>query len=153
MASKGLSNVYIDSLLKPICKKFKGTFSCDKIPSFSKHIHFSCIINLSRHDEIGTHFIAIYYNRSKIYYFDSLNLPVENDYIISFLQKYRVPIVKNDEAYQCDTSDFCGYYCCFYIMLAEYNTPMLTISRIFRNTTCEENDILIIELMKYMILL
>ena len=76
MEENGISNVYIDKLMEKISRSYNGTFSIDNIPNFDDDV-FSIIINLSKHHEKGTHFIAIYSLKDKILYFDSLGMPIE----------------------------------------------------------------------------
>ena len=78
MEENGISNVYIDKLMKKIsCRSFNGTFSIDNIPVFDDDV-FSIIINLSKQNEIGTHFIAVYVLENKIIYFDSFGNQVND---------------------------------------------------------------------------
>ena len=71
MEENGISNVYIDKLMKKISSRsFNGTFSIDDVPVFDDDV-FSIIINLSKQHEIGTHFIAVYVLENEIIYFDS----------------------------------------------------------------------------------
>ena len=68
MEENGISNVYIDKLMEKISRSFNGTFSIDNIPVFDDDV-FSIIINLSKQNEIGTHFIAVYvFRRYKIFW-------------------------------------------------------------------------------------
>ena len=59
MESDGISNIYIDHLMQQISLSFRGTFSLDNIPTFEEET-FSLIVNLSKVDEKGSHFIAIF---------------------------------------------------------------------------------------------
>ena len=58
MEEDGISNVYIDKLMNKISRSFHGTFSIDNVPVFEDDV-FSIIINLSKQNEIGTHFIVV----------------------------------------------------------------------------------------------
>ena len=58
MEEEGISNVYIDHLMNKISSSFRGTFSIDNIPTFDDE-SFSLIVNLSKENEKGSHFIAI----------------------------------------------------------------------------------------------
>ena len=61
----GVSNIYINDLMKKISCSFRGTFSRDNIPTFEEE-NFSIIVNLSKEGETGTHFIAIFVLENKI---------------------------------------------------------------------------------------
>ena len=71
MEEEGISNIYIDNLMNKISKTFWGTFSIDNIPLIKNDI-FSVIVNLSKQNEKGTHFIAVSSRKNRIIYFDSL---------------------------------------------------------------------------------
>ena len=70
MEADGISNIYIDHLMKTISLSFRGTFSLDNIPTFEEET-FSVIVNLSKVGERGSHFIALFILENKIWYFDS----------------------------------------------------------------------------------
>ena len=88
MEEEGISNLYIDGLMEKISDSFRGTFPIDKIPSF-KDENFSIIVNLSRENEKGTHFIAISSSKNTIVYFDSYGVEHINLTIEKYLKKYR----------------------------------------------------------------
>ena len=83
MEEEGISNVYIDDLMNKISKTFCGTFSIDNIPVIGDDV-FSVIVNLSKENEKGTHFIALSSLESKIIHFDSFG----NQNINKTLEKY-----------------------------------------------------------------
>ena len=70
MNEGGISNVYIDKLLKEISWSFIGTYSADDIPMFFND-NVSLIANLSKKNEKGTHFVAIAISKKQILYFES----------------------------------------------------------------------------------
>ena len=63
--------------MEKISRSFNGTFSIDNIPVFEDDV-FSVIINLSKQNAIGTHFIAVYVLENKIIYFDSFGNQLNN---------------------------------------------------------------------------
>ena len=91
MEEEGISNLYIDGLMEKISDSFRGTFPIDKIPSF-KDESFSIIVNLSRENGKGTHFIAISSSKNTIVYFDSYGVEHINSNIEKYLKKYRSKI-------------------------------------------------------------
>lgn len=93
---------------------FKGVFACDTLPS-----KISCpavfIVNLSRKNEAGSHWVSIYMNQnSECYYFDSFGFPPKNKFIIMFLKKHAKRIYYNKRQIQHITSIKCGKYCCLF---------------------------------------
>ena len=83
----GVSNIYINDLMKKISCSFRGTFSRDNIPTFEEE-NFSIIVNLSKEGEKGTHFIAIFVLKNKIWYFDSFGNIKSDSIIRKYLKKY-----------------------------------------------------------------
>ena len=92
MNSQGVSNLYLDNLMKKISKSFRGTFSCDNIPIF-KETSISVISNLSRERDVGSHFVAIFIGDDKIIYFDPFGLESYNISIKEYLKKYKKEII------------------------------------------------------------
>ena len=62
----GLTNHYIERFLYNRSKTFKGVFSSDTLPKFKND--FTLISNLSKKNEVGTHFVCIAYKKGKLYY-------------------------------------------------------------------------------------
>ena len=93
MEEEGISNIYIDSLMNKISRTFYGTFSIDNIPEINNDV-FSVIVNLSKRNEKGTHFIAVSSRKNKIIYFDSLG----NQNINLTLTKY-LKIIKTNNLF------------------------------------------------------
>ena len=87
MEEGGISNMYIDNLMEKISCSFRGTFSIDKIPMF-KEKKFSIIVNLSKENEKGTHFIGISVSENVVVYFDSYGLETIDLTIVKYLKKY-----------------------------------------------------------------
>ena len=85
---EGISNVYIDHLMNKISSSYRGTFSIDNIPTFDDEI-FSIIVNLSKENEKGSHFIAISSSKNKIVYFDSFGIPNKILSLEKYLEKYK----------------------------------------------------------------
>jgi len=55
----GLTNKYVENIGKEHCRDFIGTFPCNILPEIEGKESFSVIFNESRHDEEGTHFVAV----------------------------------------------------------------------------------------------
>ena len=85
---KGLSNNYVEKTGFKLLQTFLGCYPSDLQPK-SKKSTFSVIFNLSKHNEPGTHFVAIYSTKDKIIYFDSLGAPCTNKLIKKLLEAAR----------------------------------------------------------------
>ena len=92
MEENWVSNVYIDKLMEKISRSFNGKFSIDNILVFDDNV-LSIIINLSKQNEIGIHFIAVYTLENKIIYFDSFGNQVNDSSLKTYLKKYRKSII------------------------------------------------------------
>ena len=118
----GLSNLFLERFLFPLCKNFIGTFAVDTLPSNLWNTTCSAIVNLSVSNHPGSHFIAIFINKHNyLYYFDSYALPppIYNHHLIKFLKKW----VTSDKIrhvlerpIQAFDSLFCGWYAAAFCM-------------------------------------
>ncbi len=143
----GLTNGYVESLGKKHCKNFLGVFPCNIQPKINKTIkRFSLIFNESKHDEEGSHFIAIFLDKNKLYYFDSLGLKCENDYILKFLNKFSMEIVENNKQIQSYNSIFCGYFCLAFVTFMTTHNDLKKFLNIFNEKNLKLNDKIVVEL-------
>ena len=78
--------------MEKISRSFRGTFSIDNIPVFDDDV-FSIIINLSKQNEIGTHFIAVYVLKNKIIYFDSFGNQLNDSSLKKYLKNIENPLL------------------------------------------------------------
>lgn len=114
--SKGMTNGYLQSISKKILgKQFYGVFPCDLPPKPVKS-KFFVIFNLSKHNEKGTHFVAIFYNSKKLYYFDPLGDKLTNGDILNFIKTLKRKLIEENVKIQSDLSDFCGFFCLGYLL-------------------------------------
>ena len=107
----GLSNVYIDDILRQKCKKYLGIFSSNTIPSSLKNVSGSLIVNLSPAHSWGSHFVTILLLADRVLYVDSLGKKCENPSILQFLISTDRPIFYQSSSMQRPDSSFCGFYC------------------------------------------
>jgi hypothetical protein len=135
-----VTNVYIDSVMREI-KGFRGTFSSNNAPKL-KNMQ-SAILNFSKYDEEGTHFIAIANYKNKCVYFDPLSIkenfiPYE---IKKYLKKYN-NVLNVSKKIQNNNSEFCGFFCMLFIISLSISKIFLfTILSKFKNDS-EKNDAL-----------
>ena len=139
MGDGGISNIYIDSLMEKISSSFRGTFSIDKIPMF-KEENFSIIVNLSKENEKGTHFIGISLLKNVIIYFDS----------------YRKQVIYSNVQLQHLFSSHCGFFCISCILCLENNIPFHKFLNVCHKKDLHLNDYISIKIIttfiKYMYL-
>ena len=84
----GLTNKYVEDFGIKFCRNFLGTYPCNILPDIQFKKQFSVVFNESKHDEEGTHFVCIYAEKNTVYYYDSLGLKCENEYITILLRVY-----------------------------------------------------------------
>jgi hypothetical protein len=93
---------------------FKGCFPANKIP-FPYSFPAAYIINKDLHNQIGSHWVAIYVPDNKtIFYFDSYARKPKI-HIFTFLKNFPV-IYKNFQKYQYLFSDCCAHFCIYFIV-------------------------------------
>lgn len=115
---EGVSNHYIDSVLKPICANYCGVFSANNIPiSLRKKKVFSIVCNLSNEGQAGSHFVTILSFPNYVIYIDSLGLPCIIEPISNFLSRLNKPVFYNTTQIQSAKSKFCGFYCILFVLL------------------------------------
>ena len=112
----GLSNIFLTNYIRPRCKYFVGVFSSDDLPSDSLELPCCLIANLSKRNQKGSHFVAMYIDeKNQLYYFDSFGFlpPIWNKCLMKFLRPW---IEKNlfisilSHSIQDFRSLFCGWY-------------------------------------------
>ena len=126
---------------------FKEVFSSDNIPYFPE-ANVSFICNLSKANEKGTHFIAVYICKKHIIYFDPFGVVCYVQDILNYLQSYGRKIIQSLVTIQDAQSLHCGYFCIGFVLalnnyysLSMYQN-MFTIRNLHMNDTIICNFIL-----------
>jgi len=113
--------IYIDAVLAQ-CRKliyWNGIFSCDNIPDKIRkgEEDFAIIVNLAGHAEPGTHFIVLLQLKGKMFVFDSLALTgsmLPDNLKLWTEEKDAINVLS--KPIQDFNSDFCGFYCIYFIL-------------------------------------
>lgn len=147
----GLTNKYVEDLGKKHCKNFIGTFPCNILPDIRGKDTFSLVFNESKHNEEGSHFVCIFADKNYIYFFDSLGLKCENEYILNFLRTTGRKIKENDIQIQSYDSIFCGYFCLSFIFYMSKGYIYTKYFKIFSKNDLKLNDKIVIELLLKML--
>ena len=109
---KMVSNLYLNRVLY-FLREFKGTFSCNNLPPFTptdKREFF--IVNLSKVEEKGSHFIYLEKYNDIIFYWDPLGISLHNPHIINFHEKSKLSrVICISNIVQNINSISCGLYC------------------------------------------
>lgn len=147
-----LTNIDISNLIDPFQRQniFKGVFPCDALPKrFSLPAAF--VVNLSTHDSKGSHWIAIYIERSRAAeYFDSFGLPPTQKHIQYFLQVNSKCVKYNKKQIQHIVSNKCGKYVIVFVLCKMYGKDVNEIFEKF-SLNLIVNDIIIENLLNYFI--
>ena len=136
--------------MEKISRSFNGTFSIDNIPVFDDDV-FSIIINLSKQNEIGTHFIAVYVLENKIIYFDSFGNQLDNSSLKGYLKKYKKSIIFSNIQLQNLLSSHCGFFCIAFILCIENNITLDNFLKKFYRKKLHLNDYICVEIIKIFI--
>ena len=117
----GLRNFEVEKYGKHIIgNNFLGVYPCDVEPKkFIDKKYASVIFNLSKHNEKGSHFIAVFKNKKNVYYFDPLGNSCTNKYINNFLLKCTNNIIHNSKVVQSTSSMFCGIFCLAFLNICQ----------------------------------
>jgi hypothetical protein len=98
-------------------KNFNGVFSKDELikPKLGSYvINIMDSIDKFGNDLPGSHYVAVYIDKNKTYYFDSFSMvpPLE---IINFMELRNKPIYRNNVELQAINSIMCGYFSLYII--------------------------------------
>ena len=143
----GLTSKYLEQMGQKYCKNFIGVFPCNIQPNIKKYVNFSLIFNESKHNEKGTHFVCLYAKKNNIFYFDSLGLKCENEYILNFLEKSKRNIIDVDTQIQSFDSIFCGFFCLSFVIFMCQNKNFKSYLNIFNKENLKLNDKIVTDLL------
>lgn len=151
MKDEGLSNIYINKILTPTTKYYKGIYASDSIPpELWKEEKFSFICNLSKSSNVGSHWITIVGEKKYVYYLDSFGLTCFIADICNFLKKCNRTILINTKRIQSYGSIFCGFYCIYFVYCNEFNIKKEMFFRPF-STNFIDNDKIVIKKINFFI--
>ena len=138
-----VSNLYLNDMLKHI-NQFKGTYSCNNIPNLTSMQNLF-IVNLSKENCIGTHFISLYIFSIKskwvIEYFDPLGNKCTNNFILKYMKRYSNNYSYSSFAIQSKISNRCGLFCMGYVIeCSKYGGNIFTFVKKFNLRQSYVND-------------
>ena len=91
--------------------RFNGVYSRNNLPKKIKDEAY--VINLDEYEDVGTHWIALFCNKSEIVYFDSFGVEDVPEEIKEFVGNKN--IIANIFRVQANNSVMCGYFCIGFI--------------------------------------
>ena len=116
--------------------RFNGVFSRDNLPKKIKDGAY--VINLDEYADVGTHWIALFCNRSEIVYFSSFGLEHVPEEIKEFI---RIKSIKaNIFRVQVNNSVMCGYFCIGFVDFILAGKELTDFTSLFSPYNFKKND-------------
>lgn len=114
--------MYADKILNKMKTRkifhFIGCYPVDRLPTVIS-LPCSLIINLDTSDLPGSHWVAVYINKSRhAFYFDSYGSPPTVQ-ITKWLKQFK-SFSYNKKCFQSIFSKNCGFYCIYFIYLKHF---------------------------------
>ena len=146
----GLTNKYVETVGFKVLNNFISVFPCDIHPDVTGMKTFSLIFNESPHNEEGSHFVCVYATEKRVYYFDSMGLALENNYIKMFTYSCGRPVTSKIVQLQSFESNFCGFFCLCFLIYMSRGLPFNSFFHCF-SKDLRLNDGIVVEFIKNML--
>ena len=104
------------------------------------------VINLDEYADVGTHWIALFCNRSEIVYFDSFGVEHVPEEIKEFAGNKN--IIVNIFRVQANNSVMCGYVCIGFLNFMLAGKKLTGFTRLFSPCDFKKNDSIILSYFK-----
>ena len=108
------------------------------------------VINLDEYADVGTRWIALFYNRNKIVYFDSFGVEHIPEEIKEFTEEFpgNKTIKTNIFRVQANDSVMCGYFCIGFIDFMLTGKKLTDFTNLFSPHDFKKNDDIILSYFK-----
>ena len=116
--------------------RFNGVYSRDNLPEKIKGVAY--IINYDEYADIGTHWIALFCNRSEVVYFDSFVVEHVTEETKEFIGNKN--LTANIFRVQTNNSVMCGYFCIGLIDFMLAGKDLIDFTSLFFHYEFEKND-------------
>ena len=136
--------------------RFNGVFSRNNLPK--KINDGGYIINLDEYADVGTHWIALFYNKNEIFYFDSFGVEHIPEEIKTFVEEFldrpsssasqNKNIKANIFRVQANDSVICGYFCIGCIDFTLAGKKLTDFTNMFSPYDFKKNDDIILSYFK-----
>ena len=124
--------------------RFNGIYSRNNLPRQIRDGAY--IINLDEYTDLGTHWIALFCNRSKIVYFDSFGVEHVPEEIKEFVGNENIKA--NIFRVQAKNSVMCGYFCIGFIDFMLAGKKLTDFTNMFSPFDFDENNHIILTYFK-----
>ena len=104
------------------------------------------VINLDEYAAVGTHWIALFCNKSEIIYFDSFGVKHVPEEIKEFIRNKN--IIANIFRVQANNSIMCGYFCIGFIDFMLAGKKLTDFTSLFSPNDFKKNDNIILSYFK-----
>ena len=125
--------------------RFNGVYSRNNLTKKIKDEAY--LINLDECAEVGTHWIALFCNRSEIVYFDSFGVEHVPEEIKEFIGNKNIKA--NIFRVQENDSIMCGYFCIGFIDFMLAGKKLTDYTNLFSPYDFKKNDNIILSYFKY----
>ena len=116
--------------------RFNGVFSRKNLHKILKDGAY--VINLDEYGDLGTHWIALFFNRNEIVDFDSFGVERVPEEIKGFVENKN--IIVNIFRVQANDSVMCGYFCIGFIDFILAGKKLTDFTNIFSPHDFKKND-------------
>ena len=124
--------------------RFNGVYSRNNLPIKLKYGAY--VINFDEYADVGTHWIALFCNRSEIVYFDKFGVEHVPEEIKEFVGNEN--IIANIFRVQPNNSVMCGYFCIGFIDFMLAGKKLTDFTSLFSTHDFEKNDNIILSYFK-----
>ena len=124
--------------------RFNDVYSRNNLPKKIKDGVY--VINLDEYADLGTHWIALFFNKSEIVYFDSFGVEQVPEEIKEFVGNKN--IIANIFRVQANTSVICGYFCIEFICFMIAGKKLTDFTSIFSPYDFKKNGNIILSYFK-----
>ena len=116
--------------------RFNGVFSRKNLHKIIKDGAY--VINLDEYGDLGTHWIALFFNRNEIVDFDSFGVERVPEEIKGFVENKN--IIVNIFRVQANDSVMCGYFCIGFIDFILAGKKLTDFTNMFSPHDFKKND-------------
>ena len=144
---------YLASKHPALDRVYRGALPSDGLPRrLETDLPLAFIVNTDPTGQPGTHWLALWIEDQQCQVFDSFALPLQIypgvDPLIHWLDRHCKNITTNRQSVQAVTSQTCGYYALFYLMLKSEGGTLEQFLNHFKPNDYVFNDRLVGEMMK-----
>ena len=124
--------------------RFNGVFSRNNLPKKIKDGAY--VINLDEYADVGTHWIALFFNRNEVVYFYSFGVEHVSEEIENIIRNKNIKA--NIFGVQANNLVMCGYFCIGFIDFMVAGKKLTDYTNLFSPHDLKKNDNIILSYFK-----